>query len=195
MRGRTLCRVKENLSQFRGRILNILSCFPFPKYVYYFLKKDKRQNTASVTITLNENVSSILEGWNTRKHAERNNAELLQTWSSCPHRSFPSLTSLTLWEMVWIHNEVQHIFSKTPRNWNIQQNNTILPVLGNSDCVLLEKSGRKQTDSWLMLKEKALCANPVGHDFHKCRTLKTPLEVNRSCKCSALLKIKPFGNW
>jgi len=46
-----------------------------------------------------------------------------------------------------------------------------------------------------MLKEKPLCANPVGHDFHKCRALKTPLEVNRSCKCSALLKIKPFGNW
>lgn len=83
------------------------------------------------------------------------------------------------------------------RHWGIEIHNRIIQfcLLGNSNCVLLEKSGRKKRDFWLMLKEKPLCANPVGHDFHKCRTLKTPLEVNRSCKCSALLKIKPFGNW
>lgn len=68
-------------------------------------------------------------------------------------------------------------------------------LLGNGNCVLLKTSGRKKRDFWPMLKEKPLCVNPVGHDFHKCRTLKTPLEVNRSCKCSALLKIEPLGNW
>lgn len=86
-------------------------------------------------------------------------------------------------------------YSLRHRETEINNKITQFCLLGNGNCVLLKTSGRKKRDFWPMLKEKPLCVNPVGHDFHKCRTLKTPLEVNRSCKCSALLKIKPLGSW